>query len=59
MAYSFLKRISYQLPASKMSGGKVSGIAVPRIGDRIRAAPRTVLGRRVIVITRKEHRCLK
>jgi hypothetical protein len=26
--YSFLKRISYQLPASKMPGGKVSGIAV-------------------------------
>jgi hypothetical protein len=25
--YSFLKRISYQLPASKMPGGKVSGIA--------------------------------
>jgi hypothetical protein len=26
--YSFLKRISYQLPASRMPGGKVSGIAV-------------------------------
>ena len=25
--YSFLKRISYDLPASKMPGGKVSGIA--------------------------------
>lgn len=25
--YSFLKRISYQLPASRMPGGKVSGIA--------------------------------
>ena len=26
--YSFVKRISYELPAAKMPGGKVSGIAV-------------------------------